>query len=503
MASLSIRTLLPGCLLSSGLLHGAPAAAQLVFEPPVITDAGTKPDHLLVGDVDEDGFPDAIVSHGFFVEPPSICLGNGDGTVQLPHALAPLPPYTTVQALTDLNGDGHLDLLVTTLFFSVKVLFGDGHGAFGGELSLNPGGFIVHRAQVGDFNGDGKTDIVIRFALDDGSSRFDVALGHGNGTFDAPVNVVTGVIFGGESPLQVADLDGDGFDDIVLRYPNGFFIIRGQATLGAWTTTTVSGAWPSENMSQFVLADLNHDGRPDAITPMTIALGTPEGTFVPSLVYGDFSNATTVAVADVDRDGILDVVTGGSGAQQVSLRRGNGDGTVQLPLVVDHLPQQSDLAIADLDLDGRPDVIAVGTHDFNVATGIATLRNHTYGAGSPFLDLGFALGGSNGAPILLANGSLVAGQPYSFRIANGTPGGVAALFLGLSELGAPFKGGILFPLPTLSSGPLPLDATGGLQISGAWPNGSSGITFYMQAWMPQTGTPQGFASTSGLRAQVP
>ena len=165
------------------------------------------------------------------------------------------------------------------------------------------------------------------------------------------------------------------------------------------------------------------------------------------------------------------------------------------------MPQTRSLAVADVDLDGRPDVLAARLVDHNQS--LTTLLNHTYPAGSPFTDLGGALGGSNGYPIQLASGTLVAGQPFSFKLANGPPSEAAYHIVGLSQLAAPFKGGTLIPFPHLVNGPLPLNAAGGLSVAALWPAGAAGLTLWLQFWMPNGGGPAGFVASSGVRAQIP
>src|SRR6185503_7801598 len=112
------------------------------------------------------------------------------------------------------------------------------------------------------------------------------------------------------------------------------------------------------------------------------------------------------------------------------------------------------------------------------------LYNRTYGPGSPFLDVGGALGGSNGFPIQLASGTLVTGQPFAFKLQSGPPSGSAWHIVGLSALNAPFKGGTLVPAINLMNGPFPLSASGSLTLAGNWPSGGSGLTLWVQYWMP-------------------
>ena len=73
------------------------------------------------------------------------------------------------------------------------------------------------------------------------------------------------------------------------------------------------------------------------------------------------------------------------------------------------------------------------------------------------------------------------------------------LFVGLSELGAPFKGGTLVPAVDLLV-PLTTDAAGGTSLQATWPAGiPPGFNFWVQVWIADPGGPVGFAASNGLK----
>ena len=497
-------------------LAAADSPAQIVFDAPVPFEGGGVAQHAHVGDLNEDGWPDAVVDHFvFFGAGLTISFGEGGGALGPWQSIPTAPGMDAIDAIADFDADGHLDLLVHDnggqAVGSVKVLFGDGTGAFPTNASLNTTQGSPRRAAVGDFDGDGTLDVVISNGFIGFSvGSLLVVMGEGGGSFDTPQQIpnMPSPDFTQGGTVHCGDLDGDGLDDIVFRGNSGVSLLsQGD---GSFAPSCPGGGCFLPGGADLVLADVNGDGRDDAVTSVQVYPTNAQGNFTLGQVLAVTGFPTAVDVGDLDGDGELDVVIGrnivsellnpGQTVGDVLVLRGNGDGTFQTPgLVVSKVPQPRDVEIADMDADGRPDVLAANFQSL----ALRVLPNRTYGPGSPFLDLGGALGGTNGYPIQIASGTLVAGQPFSFRLASGPPSGQAWHIVGLAALNAPFKGGTLIPAATLVNGPFPLDGTGGLNLAGNWPSGGSGLTLWAQFWMAQGGSPAGFAATSGVRAQIP
>jgi hypothetical protein len=95
----------------------------------------------------------------------------------------------------DFNGDGTPDLAVANYDGTVSILLGKGDGTFQAAQSYllgNPGD-IYPSVAVGDFNGDGHTDIAVANSIYTGAGNFDrgyvsVLLGNGDGTFQPAPN---------------------------------------------------------------------------------------------------------------------------------------------------------------------------------------------------------------------------------------------------------------------------------------------------------------------------
>jgi len=159
----------------------------------------------------------------------------------------------------------------------------------------------------------------------------------------------------------------------------------------------------------------------------------------------------------------------------------------------DHPP-----ANGDLDGDGALDLAWAG----GTATdgGIAPLLNR----GGPAQDLGLALGGTHGRPVLTVFGSFQPGASTKIRVENALEGSQAHVALGASRLDAPFKGGVLVPTLDLLILGLPLDAAGQLELASAWPAGvPSGLQAWLQFWITDAGGPAGFAATNAVELSLP
>lgn len=164
-------------------------------------DSGTP----AIGDFNGDGILDLAVTTGDGVSL-DVYLGNGDGTFGQPATYSPANGGTSAITAADVNGDGKLDLITD----GVSVLLGNGDGTFkddGGVGQLGPG----YNLQVGDFNGDGKLDVAF---TDNFTTKINLLLGMGDGTFGSPITTYgSGSAF--LSILAVGDFNNDGKLDLV------------------------------------------------------------------------------------------------------------------------------------------------------------------------------------------------------------------------------------------------------------------------------------------------
>jgi hypothetical protein len=126
------------------------------------------------------------------------------------------------------------------------------------------------------------------------------------------------------------------------------------------------------------------------------------------------------------------------------------------------------------------------------------------GGVSAWVDLGDALAGAGGEPMLAGSGTLAAGSPVELQLTGAAPLAPAVLVVGFSVLDAPFKGGVLVPSPDALVAGLVTGPTGALLLAGTWPAGvPSGTALVFQEWIQDVVGPQGWSASNALQAFAP
>ncbi len=119
-------------------------------------------------------------------------------------------------------------------------------------------------------------------------------------------------------------------------------------------------------------------------------------------------------------------------------------------------------------------------------------------------DLGNGLPGTGElTPRLQGFGAQLGDDPLQILLTDALPGATATLVVGIVNLSAPFKGGVLVPFPTFLI-PLPVNGLGEIDINATWPAGlPGGIDVYYQYWVSDPGGFFGFAASNALQSTTP
>ncbi len=351
---------------------------------------------IAAGDFNGDGIKDfAVGNWGSNSVGLTVFLARGDGSLK-PGVNYGSGLDVEAVAVADFNGDGKLDIAVS--FWdadTVQIFTGNGDGTFNVGTTYSAGNACGGSLVVADFNHDGHPDIAVANGDgNQGSPSVGILLNDGTGNF-LPVTLYST----SNDVWQIAagDINGDGYTDLLLPLTNSDYIAvflgNSDGTFGAESDFGLFNGGAVYNAPEFItVADFNNDGKLDFATTLTpccdptdtqgivVALGNGDGTFQTPNLYSttnqdyyffDDPYPFGLQTADMNGDGILDLVYTNAGFGTVGIVLGNGDGSFGLPSEYPAGNNAFALAVADVNGDGAPDVV---TDNFN-ADAVTVLLN--------------------------------------------------------------------------------------------------------------------------------
>jgi hypothetical protein len=301
-------------------------------------------------------------------------LNDGDGSfAAAKDVLLDLKPRAA--GLVDLNGDGHLDAVTSSLATAVagrlNVLLGDGQGGFTPGLQIdvddNP-----HSLAVEDFDGDGRADVAVAH-----TRTVSLFLSRGDGSFAAPLAMDVGGLGVNPRVLAAADFDRDGSPDLVSFNDAGSILFLRNAGDGRFAAEPLAG--PPVDLTlvpALGISDFDGDGLLDIFTGnvsanyfgLRVHRGDGSGGFLPfeDLFLGVGLGAA--AIRDLDGDGLAELLVARSDAPDLVVFPGTGPGQVAAPREVPLPAAPRDLIPFDFDRDGIADLAVLSSTSIHLAS---------------------------------------------------------------------------------------------------------------------------------------
>jgi hypothetical protein len=334
----------------------------------------TQPKAVAIGDLTGDGRPDLIyaTTTSWSGAPASaddnkvfLRAQQPDGTLG-----APTLVYTGAAsslALMDVDQDGRLDVVLGTTPISWLRQDATGHLVYQGTLvDLNDS--VMYLA-AGDVNGDGRTDLVVLTA--NSNNSLPVLL-HGAGSSFTVSSIPNANPAHNPIDFALGDTNGDGWADLVYGCGSSICVFRNSP--GGWSGTTYAGTVPSFPQLWYVaIGDVTGDGRNDIVASnfansplgvIEVFKQNTDGSLAAPTMYDAGEVPAGLALGDVDGDGRTDVVAANTGWGAVHVLTQRTDGTLNQAAGVPVAYSQSlggmTVAVGDLDGDGVGDIVNIG-----------------------------------------------------------------------------------------------------------------------------------------------
>jgi hypothetical protein len=324
--------------------------------------AGSAPVTLVAGNLNGDGVPDIATANTDLSGPISVLLNDGTGLFGAPQTYDAgtgtsdlVGGNTRTLVLDKFNGDTANDLALTNFNSAdVSVVLNRGDGTFSADHRSDAVTF-PGRAVAADFNGDGKQDLAVFpvTTAQGASPQVAILLGHGDGTFEPPLLIQTGLASGTTRGV-VGDFNGDGNTDFAVFSTNapGFEVYLGNGDGTFAPPVSVLGPGP---VKEALAADLNGDGKDDLVVAsggagaVFVLLSTSANNNVAFATAQPFSTNTDPAQLSSQVIGLALADMGtvdGNGNSQLGAPDGRKDLLViTQPIVGGTLPQLNLLAL--------------------------------------------------------------------------------------------------------------------------------------------------------------
>jgi hypothetical protein len=303
------------------------------------------------------------------------------------------PIISTQIIPADFDDDGKQDVLDITSYLcfpggcpgleNITIHTGNGDGSFNVTNRIFTVGRQPVSAAVGDFNSDGRLDAVVASftGIPGSNGSLSYLRGNGQGSFNTAVNYVVG---GGAYWIDKGDFNGDGKLDVVVtrRAGNDVAVLlnNGDGTFSAPTTFAVG-----TNPTFVTVRDLNNDSKLDLIVVnrdsnnISILFGNGNGTFGAATNFGGLSSPISTTLADFNGDTILDLAVANTTGGFVSVLSGLGNGIFSAPTNFQTDVVMVAIVAHDFNGDGKVDIATASAAE-NKSDAIILLNNGNFGS---------------------------------------------------------------------------------------------------------------------------
>ncbi len=396
--------------------NGLQASSSAFFEPTFIPNKGSitvsdfspKVDFanndgsymVAMGDLDGDGKTD-LVTTNYNSNTISIYHNtSSSGTISTSSFASKINFTTsgspTSVAIGDLDGDGKLDIAVSNYDpHSISIYY---NNSTSGNITINSflpnvdlvADFNPYNLAIGDLDNDGRADLIF---IDNGVISAYRNIGSKgsitSNSFSQKVDVIT---TNSANAINIGDLDGDGKLDLIVGdyNTNVVSVYRNISTAGSLSASSFSATLDLTTTNQntpysISLGDLNGDTKLDiaaGLSDTNVSVYQNKSTtgslsFSSNVDFMTPSSYPTIALADMNGDGKLDLVTGNYDTNTVSIFANIGTGGTisnsSFSANVDFATgsQPAIIAIGDLDGDGKSDIVSPS----NNTNTISVIRN--------------------------------------------------------------------------------------------------------------------------------
>ncbi len=279
----------------------------------------------------------------------------------------------------DIDGDGKVDVIESNFGTSTVYVYRNtsttGSPSFTLAATLPLAAAAAGGAAIGDIDGDGLLDIVVAAAAGGGNIYI-----YRNTSTPSSISfaaAVTVTYFTNANISAIADIDGDGLQDIICSELSNLAVYRNTSTVGSISFAARVNFTAPATISGVAVGDIDGDGKTDMLTANSTTtvsawrnISTPGSvSFAARQDFTTAGIATGVAVADIDADGKMDIVCTSTTANDLSVFKGTSvSGTISMGARSDFATGANDqyLSIGDFDGDGKPDVAVSSIASSNV-----------------------------------------------------------------------------------------------------------------------------------------